>query len=638
MQKKRGISSARITATLSALAAIGILLGNLLKLNIGVFMRFSLETVTIILAGIVFGPILGAAVGTVQDLVGCVVNGYDIIPMLTIACASIGAVSGITYRLLKRLPHTVKITAATVSAHLVGSVVLKTIGLANRYGLDFGVTIAWRILNYVIIGAVESILLCFLLKNKQLLKQINRIIPFSTGARFKSEAEATEYAKSISGVFSKPGLERVEALLLGIGSPEKAVKVIHVTGTNGKGSTSAMLTSILKESGLKVGSFNSPYLIEMRESIRIGGTPISEVELTDLLSRLSAVADTMEDKPTEFELLTAAAYLKLREENVDLAVIECGMGARRDATNVISSPICSLITGIALDHTSYLGSYLTDIAYEKAGVIKEGSPLVIGEISGAARDIITEEAMRLGAPVFTPDGYTVKSATLDGTLIDCGAISNIRIPLLGTHQPKNAALAIKAAMIVAERFPTVTADTIRRGIENTVWHGRFEVLSTDPVFIFDGAHNLDGVKSAVESIHTYFQDKVICLTGVLRDKEYTEMAKEIATVSDTVITVTPNSPRALDSKDYADVLGQYIPRTYPSESITNGVRTALSLAASESRPVICLGSLYLYKDVVREWEKADFPFPLGEGGLRSKTDEVFPSPLGKVDCVARRMR
>ena len=599
MHKKRGTDSVRITVTLSALAAIGILLGNLLKLNIGQFMRFSLETLTIILAGIVFGPILGAAVGTVQDLVGCVVNGYDIIPMLTVACAAIGAVAGITYRLFKRLPYTVRITTATVLAHLVGSVVLKTIGLANRYGLDLGVTFAWRILNYVIVGTVEAILLCFLLKNKQLLKQINRIVPFSAGARFRSGADATEYAKSISNVFSKPGLERVEALLGAIGSPEKTVKVVHVTGTNGKGSTSAMLSSVFKESGLKVGSFNSPYLIEMRESIRIDGTPISEDELTDLFTRLSAVADTMEDKPTEFELLTAAAYLKFSEEGVDLAVIECGMGARRDATNVISTTLCSVITGIALDHTSYLGDSLGDIAREKSGVIKAASPLVIGEMTEEAEAVITAEAERLGAPIYTPDKYTVKSATLDGTLIDCGVVSDIRIPLLGTHQPKNAALAIRTAMIVAERFPSVTADTVRRGIEKTVWHGRFELLSRDPVFIFDGAHNLDGVKSAVESIRTYFDGKIICLTGVLRDKEYTEMAREIATVSDTVITVTPDSPRALSSKDYALALGQYIPRTCPAESISDGVRMALSLASSESRPVICLGSLYLYKDVVR---------------------------------------
>ena len=598
-QTHRG-GATKIPVTLAVLAAIGIILGKFLAFNVTEFMRFSLENLTIIFAGIVFGPLLGAAVGTVQDLVGCVAVGYAINPLITLGCASLGAVSGVVYRALKNLPYTPRIAVATLSAHLVGSVLIKTAGLVIFYSLPFGVTVAWRTLNYAIVGIAEAVIITVLLKNKQLIAGINKIIPFSVVTRFRTGTEATEYAKSISGVFSKPGLERVEALLEAVGSPEKRVKVVHVTGTNGKGSTSAMLTAILKASGLKVGSFNSPYLIEMRESIRIGGTPISESELTDLLSRLSTVADTMADKPTEFELLTAAAYLKFREEKVDLAVIECGMGARRDATNVISSTLCSVITGIALDHTSYLGKSLGDIAREKSGVIKAYSPLVIGEMPEEALEVISAEAERLSSPIYTPDVCSLKSASLDGTVVDCGAVSDIRIPLLGTHQVKNAAIAIKAAMIVAEHFPAVTADTIRRGIAETVWHGRFEILSRDPLFIFDGAHNLDGVKSAVESIRTYLGGKVICLTGVLRDKEYTEMAREIATVSDTVVTVTPSSPRALDARDYAAALGEYISYTYPAESVTDGVRMALDLAKSHSLPVVCLGSLYLYRDVAEK--------------------------------------
>ena len=600
MQKKRRVSSAQITVTLSALAAIGILLGRFLKLDIGVFMRFSLETMTIIFSGIVFGPILGAAVGIVQDLIGCLVNGYSVIPLITLGCASIGAVSGVLYRLLKRLPFTLRLTASTISAHIVGSVLIKTIGLSTRYGLNFGVTLAWRILNYIIVGAVEVTVLCFLLKNKQLLTQINRITPFSVNRRFKSGDEASAYAKNISGVFSKPGLERVQALLLGVGSPERTVKVVHVSGTNGKGSTSAMLTSILKAAGLKVGSFNSPYLTEMRETIRIGGQPISEQELTDLFSKLSSVADAMEDKPTEFELLSAAAYLKFANEEVDVAVIECGTGARRDATNVITDPYLSVITGIELDHTAFLGSTLSDIAREKSGVIKRGAPVLIGEVKTDALDVITTEAEKLSAPVYRPDSYTVKSATLDGTLIDCGSITDVAVPLLGIHQPKNAALAIKAASILSERFPTITEDAIRRGISDTVWQGRFEILTRDPLFIFDGAHNLDGIKAAVESIQSYFDGKVICLTGSLRDKAYTDMAEEIAKISDTVITVTPSSARALAAEDYKAVLGERVSEVYSAPSIRDGVQLARDLAKERSLPVICLGSLYLYRDVACE--------------------------------------
>ena len=585
---------------LSALAAIGVLLGRFVKLDIGVFMRFSLETLTIVFSGIVFGPILGATVGIVQDLIGCVVNGYSVILIITLGCASIGAISGIMFRLLKKLPYTVKIALSTVSGHLVGSVIIKTIGLATRYGLNFGVTLAWRTLNYVIIGAAETVLLCFLLKNKQLLTQINRITTFSTKVRFKSSDEATAYAKNVSGVFSKPGLERVTALLNAVGSPEKNIKAVHVTGTNGKGSTSAMLTSILKASGLKVGSFNSPYLVKMRESIRINGRHISKGELVNLLDRLSKVADAMEDKPTEFELLTAAAYLKFAEEKVDIAVIECGMGAIRDATNVITAPLCSVITGIALDHTAFLGASLIDIAREKAGVIKYGAPLVLGEAEGEALDYLTAEAERFCAPIFTPDPFKVKRMTLDGTIGDCGSYTNLRISLLGVHQTKNASVAIKTAEILSRYFPEITKSAIKRGLSDTVWRGRFEIIDRNPLFIFDGAHNLDGVRSAVKSIKTYFKGKVICLSGVLRDKDFDAMAKEIATVCDTVVTVTPDSKRALAAEDYARALSSHVKNTYPARSIADGVKMARQLAKEQSLPIICLGSLYLYKDIVKE--------------------------------------
>ena len=600
MRKIRRNRSTGVLVMLSALAAVGVLLGRFVKLDIGVFMRFSLETITIVFSGIVFGPILGAAVGIVQDLIGCVVNGYSVILIITLGCASIGAVSGIMFRLLNKLPYLVRITLSTLSAHLVGSVVIKTIGLANRYGLNFGVTLAWRMLNYVIIGVAETVLLCFLLKNKQLLTQINRITTFSANVRFKSSDEATAYAKNVSGVFSKPGLERVTALLSAVGSPETQVKVVHVTGTNGKGSTSAMLTAILKASGLKVGSFNSPYLVKMREAIRINGKHISKAELLELLDRLSKVADAMEDKPTEFELLTAAAYLKFAEEEVDVAVIECGMGARRDATNVIHDPLCSVITGIELDHTAYLGESHIEIAREKTGVIKYGAPLLIGEIKGEALDYVTAEAERFCAPIFTPDTFTVKSMTLDGTIGDCGELSDVHVSLLGVHQTKNAALAIKAAEILKRYFPSINGETIKRGLSGTVWRGRFEILDRDPLFIFDGAHNLDGVRSAVESIRTYFDGKVICLTGVLRDKEFDAMASEIATVCDTVVTVTPDSKRALAAEDYAKELSSHVKSTYPAESVKDGVRMARELAKEQSLPIICLGSLYLYKDVIKE--------------------------------------
>lgn len=583
---------------LSFLSALGIILGKYLAFNLTEFMRFSLENITIIFTGIVFGPIHGLAVGIVQDVVGCLAVGYTINPLITLGSAAVGLVSGYLYRLFKRMPSLLSLTLTVLLAHAVGSVFIKSVGLAVFYSLPFGATVLWRILNYVIVGALEITVLTFLFKSKQLLSQINKITVFNPNGRFGSVSDAAAYAKAVSGVFSKPGLERVRELLSALGNPEKDVKVVHVTGTNGKGSFSAMLSSVLRSSGMKVGSFNSPYLYEIRESVRIGGEPIGEGEFIALMNRLTEIADKMADKPTEFELLTAAAYLHFKEVGVDVAVIECGMGGGKDATNVISAPLLSVITGISIDHTSYLGDSTEKIATEKSGIIKSGCPVLVGTCDTEAMAVIKSVADSRSAPITlcTTSAHATKM-TLDGSCISCDGIDNVHLPLLGTHQIYNAALVIKAANILREYFPALTDTAIKEGIASTKWSGRFEILSRDPIFIFDGAHNLDGVKSAVKSIKTYFSDRVICLTGVLRDKEYEAMADELSEVVSHAVTVTPNNPRALSGEDYAKVLSKRNISTWVANSVTEGVKTALHLAKQESAAVVCLGSLYLYREV-----------------------------------------
>lgn len=602
MQRTRRGGSLRVLVTLSALCAIGIILGKFLAFNITEFMRFSLENITIIFSGIIFGPIYGAVVGAVQDIVGCLAVGYTINPIITLGSAAIGAVSGLIFRLAKKMPPYLKVSLSVAAAHILGSVLIKSTGLALYYALPFVATVLWRILNYVIVGAVEVALLITLLKSKQLLAQINKITPLSF-YKFESFGEAVNYTKHISGVFSKPGLERVKHLLSRVGSPEKSLCVIHVTGTNGKGSFIAFLSSILSRSGFKVGSFTSPYLEKMSESIRINGKPIAEGELTSLLERLRPVADGMSDKPTEFELLTAAAYLALSEEKVDIAIIECGMGAKRDATNVITEPLLSVITGISKDHTAFLGETEKDIAEEKAGVIKRGCPILIGDIDGEVLDVILNRANELGASLFTRATYAVNSMTLDGTVISCSGIEDIKIPLLGIHQPKNAALAISAAKLLSEAFPTLTDTNIRLGISEAEWHGRFEILNKDPLFIFDGAHNLDGIASAVESIKTYFDEKVICITGVLRDKEYEKMAELIGGVAAYAVTVTPHNQRALTASEYSSLFTSLGVTSTPSQGVDEAVILALSLAKENGLPIVCLGSLYLYGEIKKSISK-----------------------------------
>ena len=599
IKNQQRVGAARVPAVLAALSAIGIILGKFLAFNITESMRFSLENITIIFVGIVFGPALGGTVGAVQDLVGCVAVGYAINPIITLGSAAIGVISGLIFKVLKGVKADFRIGISVLTAHAVGSVLIKSFGLSLFYSLPLGATIAWRILNYTVVGAVEIFLLCLLLKSKQILAQINKITSFSINKKFKTGEEISAYAKSVSGVFSKPGLERVEHLLAEIGSPEKELKTVHIAGTNGKGSTSAMLSSILAASGLKVGTFTSPYLIEMREAIRINGEPISESELLGLFERISPIAEAAEDKPTEFELLTAAAYLSFKENAVDVAVIECGMGARRDATNVIESPLLSIITGVAIDHTSFLGSTAAEIAAEKSGVIKYGRPVIVGRADESAMAFIKATADGLCAPIYFPKKPTVKSMTLNGTVFDCDGIEGITISALGEYQPSNAAIAIRAAKLLREYFPNVSDNSIRTGLGAAKWRGRFEIIANDPIVIYDGAHNLDGIKSAVKSIDTYFNGGAIILTGVLQDKEYEAMADEITKVCTEAITITPKSPRALPAEKWALTLSSKAARAEAAPSIEAGVRMAVEKARKSAIPIVCIGSLYSYPDVIK---------------------------------------
>ena len=593
----RGSSTKRLV-TLSAIAAIGVLLGKFMQIPVGDFMRFSFENTTILFVSITFGPIYGAVVGCVQDLVGCIAYGYAINPMITLGYVCIGLVAGSVYRAAKKLPFPIAISLSVILAHLLGSVVIKSYALSELVGMPYHVMILWKLLNYVIVGAAEIFVLYLLLKSKPLLSQINKITYFRPHGTFKSVSEAGAYAKSVSGVFTKPGLDRVCHLLTSLDSPESSVKVVHVTGTNGKGSFSAMLSSILKSSGLKVGSFNSPYLYEMRESIRINGEPISEPELIALFDRLKPIADAMEDKPTEFELLTAAAYLKMKEEAVDIAIIECGMGGGLDATNVISSPALSVITGIAKDHTSYLGGTVEQIAKHKSGIIKQGCPVIVGKCPDSAFAVIESVAASLSAPITRCDTPAkAEEMTHDGSLINAHGIEGVRLTLLGVHQLYNASLAIRAAQLLSESFPVINEESIKRGIESAKWQGRFEILASDPLFIFDGAHNLDGITCATQSIAKYIKDDVICLTGVLADKEYEAMADEIAKVSTHAVTITPCNPRALDAVTYAEVLKQRGVNATSTDTVAEGVKKAIELAKKERKAVVCLGSLYLYREI-----------------------------------------
>ena len=411
--------------------------------------------------------------------------------------------------------------------------------------------------------------------------------------------QALTYIHSVNWTFCKPGLERITALCHALGDPQKALRFIHVAGTNGKGSTSAMLASILQSAGYRTGLYTSPYIRTFCERIRVDGENIPEDALATLTERIRPIADAMEDKPTEFELITALAFAYFAERNCDVVVLEVGLGGRLDSTNVIENTALSIITGIDFDHTALLGNTIEEIAREKAGIIKSGRPVLFGGTDGAARDTVMGVASQKNAPFYGVDrsSYREHEATLAGTVFDYLHYSNLRLPLLGAYQPYNATLVLTAIELLKQNGFAIGEDAVRQGLANVRWPARFELLSLDPIIIYDGGHNPEGVRAAVASIKTYFgSQRVNILSGVMADKDKGEMIQTLKEVAVRAFTVTPNNPRALAAQDYAAQLASFgIPAT-AYESVLAGVRAAIESSKKEGIPLVCLGSLYLYEE------------------------------------------
>lgn len=417
--------------------------------------------------------------------------------------------------------------------------------------------------------------------------------------------EALEYIHGISWTFCKPGLERIGELCERLGHPERELKFIHIAGTNGKGSTSAMLDSVLRAAGYKTGLYTSPYIRTFNERMRVGGENISESELAEITAYVRQIADAMTDKPTEFELITAIALEYFRRAKCDVVIFEAGMGGRLDSTNVIESSLISIITGIALDHVAFLGDTVEKIASEKAGIIKEGCPVLFGGEDESAYRVIAARASEMKSEMHRVDRskLSVRESTLEGTIFDFDEHKNMKISLLGSYQPLNASTVLSALDILRERGMSIPESAIREGLAAARWQARFEIISRDPLTIFDGAHNAEGIAAAVKSIKTYFGDqKVYVLSGVLSDKDYRAIAKDISTVASRAFTMTPDNPRALAAEDYAAVLRENGVDANAYPSIDDALTAALDAARNEGKALVCLGSLYTYCSIIDKFD------------------------------------
>lgn len=404
-----------------------------------------------------------------------------------------------------------------------------------------------------------------------------------------------KYLEQLRLVGSRFGTDCEKELLSLLGNPQDKLRFIHVAGTNGKGSFCSMMSSVLQKQGYKVGLYTSPYIVVFNDRIRVNGLPIAEDDINDLFLRVRQKADTMKTPPSSFDFITAAAFLWFYETKCDIVVLEVGLGGRYDSTNVIKNSLLSVITGIAFDHTEILGDTIEKIAWEKAGIVKENCPALYGGNDEKALAVIEKECEEKHSEltVKNPDLLKILSTTLDGTEFEFDG-KEYFIRLLGLYQPANAATVLAAIDVLRKHGFEISETAVKDGLSSAVWQARFEKIADEPVVLYDGGHNPQGVRAAVESVRAYFGDKKInLLVGILADKAHGEMAEELAKIADRVICIAPPSPRALPAEALAEEFCEAGANARAANSIKEGVKIALSY----KKPVLVIGSLYSYNDV-----------------------------------------
>ncbi len=412
--------------------------------------------------------------------------------------------------------------------------------------------------------------------------------------------ETLEYIHSVCWKGSRPGLERTEKLLSMMGNPQDKLKYIHVAGTNGKGSVCSMLSTVLRKAGYKTGLYTSPFVRYFNERMMIDGQMISNEELSEVTEYVKQFADKMEDVPTEFELITAIAFEYFSRNNCDIVVLETGMGGRLDSTNIIKTTVLSVITGIALDHTAYLGDTLGKIATEKAGIIKQNIPVVYGGKSVEAYEAISKVANERNSILHTATDAEFKNIefSLRGCTLDTPQFKKLFVSLVGDYQPSNIATALKCLLVLTSVGFKISEEDIRNGMAEVYWPARFEIINEDPLMIYDGAHNPEGLRACVDSIKRFFGDKKVnIISGVMADKDVNSMLPVIAEVADEVFTVIPDNPRSMDSKVYAEYFNNYGIKANAFETIEEGVKAALDSSAKKGCALVSLGTLYMYGDI-----------------------------------------
>ena len=406
--------------------------------------------------------------------------------------------------------------------------------------------------------------------------------------------EALNYINGTRWMGSRPGLSRVRELLDRLGRPQDRLKFVHIAGTNGKGSCAAMLASVLKTAGYRTGLYTSPYLFRFNERMQLNGRPIADEALAELVARIQPHADAMEDHPTEFELMTAAALLWYERERCDIVVLEVGLVGRLDAPNVIEAPEAAVIMNIGLDHTEILGDTLEQSAAEKAGIFKPGCEAAVYQQDERVLRVLEQKARELGVSLHTADfGQLVPEFdSLEGqSFLYKGR--PYAISLLGDHQLRNAAVVLETVEILRRRGWELSPEAVEHGLYATVWPARFELVSLEPPFVVDGGHNPQCARAVADNLVRYFpRTRRVLLVGVLADKDYPALFQILNEAADAWVCVTPESERALPAEKLAEHLKAFGKGVTCCASIPEGVETARE-QAGEDGMVCAVGSLYM---------------------------------------------
>ena len=402
------------------------------------------------------------------------------------------------------------------------------------------------------------------------------------------------------------GLDTMRHLMAKLNNPQDKVKFIQVAGTNGKGSTAAYLTSILSEAGIKVGRYTSPAVFSSTEQYFACGSCISESEYAKGVTAVAEAAASLDgETPTAFEQETALAFWYFAKKGCELAILEAGLGGDMDATNIVTTTVCSIITSMSMDHCRILGNKISEIAAHKAGIIKPGAPVICIEQKEDAMEPIRAAAKAADTPLYEVHRDEVRQIFSDKreSIVFFREFENLHLKMLGSCQPENAALAVQAASVLSRSYP-IEKKHIYDRIEKTRWGGRFELHSGSPDIILDGAHNPDGIRRLRESVNQMFGAVPICyVCGVLADKDYEKEIEILFGRASNVFTVTPPSPRAMKSTDLkAAIKKRFSQLKVISFDSEDGIEKAMEAAVSQNNPVVVCGTLTILARV-KEWMK-----------------------------------